>query len=272
MYPSLSEQNKILNPESTLDQVNILGSPITIEPLSRQLASILQWAQKRLSKVVCIVNTYTLVEAYSKPEFRLALCSADLVTVCDPFIAKVLRAFGHRKQPDVCAMDLFVSLCELAAREKVPIFLLGSQGIILSEMQSRLRLNFPGIQIVGAAPLAFCPTSISEDTVLTQQINDSGAGLVLVSLGCQHQELWMVQHQSKVQGVMIGLGSVFPQYVGLIKQKPPVWVSAWKLEYLFNVQQVLWRLWLRYASALFLFIQSWFKHKSRLASVKPVLR
>jgi hypothetical protein len=78
-----------------------------------------------------------------------------------------------------------------------------------------LEHNFPGIQIVGSIPLAFYPTSDREIERLVQKINESQSSIIFVSLGCRNQTLWMSQQQSAVQGVMIGLGGISPQYVGL---------------------------------------------------------
>jgi hypothetical protein len=78
-----------------------------------------------------------------------------------------------------------------------------------------LERDFPGIQIVGSMPLAFCPISDREIERSVQKINESQASIIFVSLGCRNQTFWMSQQQSAVQGVMIGLGSISPQYVGL---------------------------------------------------------
>ena len=46
-----------------------------------------------------------------------------------------------------------------------------------------------------------------------QAINSSGANLVMVALGCPKQELWMAEHSSKINAVLLGTGGAFPVYV-----------------------------------------------------------
>jgi len=80
-------------------------------------------------------------------------------------------------------------------------------------------------------------------------INDSGAGVILVSLGCPKQEIWMSQHQGKVKAVMIGLGGAFPVYAGVHKWAP-LWIRKTGFEWLYRLVQEPQRLWKRYFATI----------------------
>jgi N-acetylglucosaminyldiphosphoundecaprenol N-acetyl-beta-D-mannosaminyltransferase len=116
-------------------------------------------------------------------------------------------------------------------------------------MRQRLEREFPNLKIAGMEPLPFSPLSLTEDAALIQKINQSGAGLVLVCLGCPKQEYWMLEHRNKIQAVMLGLGAVFPLYAGLHKRAPQ-YIRESGLEWLYRLIQEPRRLWHRYGKTI----------------------
>jgi N-acetylglucosaminyldiphosphoundecaprenol N-acetyl-beta-D-mannosaminyltransferase len=146
-----------------------------------------------------------------------------------------------------------LTLCGRAIQENVSLFLLGSEANVLERMQERFQREFPGLQIAGVKPLPFRPLIEAENEAITHLINQSGAGIVLVSLGCPKQEAWIAQQQGKIQAVMIGLGGAFPVYAGL-KRRAPYPIQAAGLEWLYRLLQEPGRLWGRYTSTIPLFL------------------
>lgn len=116
-------------------------------------------------------------------------------------------------------------------------------------------------------PLPFHPITPEEDEAIVQKLNESGAGLVLVSLGCPKQEIWMAKHQGKVQAVMVGLGGAFPVYAGIHKRAPQL-IRSSGLEWLYRLAQEPRRLWGRYSSTIPVFL--WLALKQLLTSPKGV--
>jgi N-acetylglucosaminyldiphosphoundecaprenol N-acetyl-beta-D-mannosaminyltransferase len=112
-------------------------------------------------------------------------------------------------------------------------------------------------------PLPFRPLTQAEDNAIIQKIHDSGAGIVLVSLGCPKQEYWMNQHKDKIQAVMVGLGGVFPVYAGIHK-RAPLWIRNLGLEWFYRLIQEPRRLWKRYRTTIPPFI--WLAFRQLLSS------
>ncbi|HEY9906867.1 MAG TPA: WecB/TagA/CpsF family glycosyltransferase [Thermosynechococcaceae cyanobacterium] len=214
---------------------------------------ILEWAKLRLSKAVCIANVHMLVEAHRNASFASVLQSADLVTPDGMPLVWMLKLLGSPKQDRVAGLDVLQALCDRATTAGVSVFFLGSQGVILEQMRERLNQEFPDLQIAGMEPLPFRPMTQAEDAALVQTLNQSGAGIVFVSLGCPKQEIWMAQHQQRVNAVMIGLGGAFPVYAGLQKRAPG-FVRSMGFEWLYRLLQEPKRLWGRYSSTIPLFI------------------
>jgi len=160
---------------------------------------------------------------------------------------------GARYQDRVAGMDVLLALCKLAQTQNVSVFFAGSQPDILSRMQKRLEKEFPNLKIAGMEPLPFRPMTETEDKALIKMINNSGAGLVFVSLGCPKQENWIAEHKDKIKAVMIGLGGVFPVYAGIHKRAPRM-IRDLGFEWLYRLIQEPRRLWNRYTKTIPAFI------------------
>lgn len=246
---------------------SVIGFPVTAVAFDQQIAILMEWAKSRLSKVVCIANVHMLIEGHRSQSFAQVLQqSADLVTPDGMPLVWMLRLMGAVEQNRVAGLDVLMSACKLAANEKVSVFFLGSQSTILNRIRTRLQQDFPDLEIAGMEPLPFRPLTQAEDEAVIRQINQSGAGLVFVSLGCPKQEIWMANHKGQIHAVMIGLGGAFPIYAGLHKRAPEI-VRSLGFEWLYRLIQEPRRLWGRYSSTIPVFI--WLAVKQLLTEPRP---
>ncbi len=236
-----------------IESKKIIGISVNSLQFEDQIDIIIEWAQCNLSKVVCIANVHMLVEGCRSPQFGEILHNADLVTPDGMPLVWMLRFLGAKRQDRVAGVDVLLSLCKQASENGVSIFFLGSQDIILSKMEKKLAREFPNLDIAGMRSLPFRSLTFEEDRALISSLNRSGAGLILLSLGCPKQEIWMSHHKEKIAAVMIGLGGAFPVYAGIQKRAPKFFREA-GLEWLFRLVQEPNRLWRRYASTIPIFI------------------
>jgi N-acetylglucosaminyldiphosphoundecaprenol N-acetyl-beta-D-mannosaminyltransferase len=258
-YVMFGEPKEVINLQpSVVPTVNIIGSPITGLSFQEQIDIILQWACDRKSSFVCVANTHMLIEAHRKPDFWKVLQLADLNTPDGMPLVWMLKLLGVRSPDRVAGMDILLAICQQAPHHNVPVFFVGSQSDILGRMQCRLKENFPELKIAGMEPLPFAQNAPEEDKVLIQKINNSGAKVVFVSLGCPKQEYWMATHKHKIHAVMIGIGGVFPIYAGIHKYAPKILRES-GLEWLYRLYREPRRLWKRYASTIPIFMWLAFK-------------
>jgi N-acetylglucosaminyldiphosphoundecaprenol N-acetyl-beta-D-mannosaminyltransferase len=236
-----------------LQAKNIISFSVNSLPFEAQMGIIIKWAQSNLSKVVCIANVHMLIEGHRDPQFGKILHEADLVTPDGMPLVWMLRLLGARNQDRVAGVDVLEGLCRLASENKVSVFFLGSQDTILAKIRQKLELNFPDLEIAGMESLPFRPLTSEEDEALIYSLRKSGAGLILISLGCPKQEIWMSKHKGKIAAVMIGLGGAFPVYAGIQRRAPKIFRDA-GLEWLFRLIQEPHRLWKRYASTIPIFV------------------
>lgn len=233
-------------PLPTLPIADVIGVGITALGFRDQVALICRWAERRdRSRVVCVANVHMMVEARRSPEFLGILEQADIVTPDGMPLVWVMRFSGARRQQRVAGMDLLPALCGAAERRQVGIYFLGATSDVLARIRERLNHERPNVKIVGMEALPFRPMTDEEDSALVARVNASGAGLILVALGCPKQEIWMDQHRDRLQGVMVGLGAAFPVYAGVLRRAPRV-MRRTGTEWLFRLITEPRRLWKRY--------------------------
>jgi N-acetylglucosaminyldiphosphoundecaprenol N-acetyl-beta-D-mannosaminyltransferase len=247
------DKHKTMTLEDSLPFQSVIGFSVTALPFDAQISLMMEWAKSCASKVVCIANVHMLVEAYRDPNFATVLGRADLVAPDGMPLVWMLRLMGVADQDRVAGLDVFLALCKRAIQEDVSIFFLGSHSAILEKIRVRLEKEFPNLKVAGMEPLPFRPLNQWEDQAVIQKLNDSGAGLVFVSLGCPKQETWMAEHKERVHAVMIGLGGAFPVYAGIHKRAPRL-VRSLGFEWLYRLAQEPRRLWGRYSTTIPIFI------------------
>ncbi|MBD2594946.1 WecB/TagA/CpsF family glycosyltransferase [Nostoc spongiaeforme FACHB-130] len=249
----------------------VLDFPITALRFEDQIQTIIEWAIAHESRSVYVANVHMLIEAHWHPEFANILRNSDMVTPDGMPLVWMMRQMGSPYQDRVAGMDIFVETCQYAQTHNLSFFFVGSQTEILARIQARLKQEFPQLKIAGMEPLPFRPLTETEDEVLINKINSSGAGVVWVSLGCPKQEKWIAQHKGKIRAVMIGVGGVFPVYAGIHKRAPRI-MRDLGLEWLYRWLQEPRRLWRRYTTTIPIFI--WLAAKqlflsSRIAAIFP---
>ncbi len=236
----------------------VTGFPISALSFDDQVNVMMEWAQTRLSKVVCVSNVHMLMEGHWNREFARVLMNADMLTPDGMPLVWMTHWMKRKPQDRVAGVELMMALCERSQAASVSIFLLGSTPEMLSQMRQRLLSDFPGLRVVGMISPPFRALSAEEDQAIAAQINASGAGLVFVSLGCPKQERWMSSQRGQVRAVMVGLGGAFSVYAGN-KNWAPEWVRKYGLEWCYRLMQEPGRLWKRYASTIPPFIWLAFK-------------
>lgn len=232
-----------LAPERTRQKV--LGVPINVLNWTDALDCIFAWALRRESRAVCICNVHSIITARQNPSHAHALKSADMVTPDGEPVAWMLRRNGHGGQERISGPDLMWTCCRRASEAGIETFLYGGTQNTLRKLEHRLHKEFPGINIVGTFSPPFRALTAEEDTAIVDMINQSGARIVWVGLGCPRQEAWMNAHQGRVNAVMVGVGAAFDFHAGIVK-RAPLWMRQHGLEWLHRLLQDPRRLAKRY--------------------------
>jgi N-acetylglucosaminyldiphosphoundecaprenol N-acetyl-beta-D-mannosaminyltransferase len=223
----------------------ILGTRIDPTSYPSAAAQIVGWAQNHESRYICVANVHMVMEAHDNPDFMDKVNGASLITPDGMPLVWALRRMGHPTQTRVYGPDLMLKVIEQAVGEKIPVGFLGGKPEVLNELMARLQEQFPALDVRYGFSPPFRPILPEEDAQMTVEINNSGARILFVGLGCPRQEIWMAEHAGKVQSVMLGVGAAFDFHAGAVRQAPH-WMQNIGLEWLFRFIQEPGRLWRRY--------------------------
>jgi N-acetylglucosaminyldiphosphoundecaprenol N-acetyl-beta-D-mannosaminyltransferase len=232
---------------------SIFGAAIDAKNWDAALAKINDWASRNESRYVCICNVHSVVTASQDADFSRVLNEADMATPDGAPVAWLLRRMGHAGQQRINGPDLMWRYCSQSQERTESIFFYGSAEKTLVTLEKKLRDVFPALKIAGSISPPFRTLTTEEDDIIVAQINDSGAGVVFVSLGCPKQELWMAAHRGHINAVMIGVGAAFDYHADTIKRAPK-WMQDSGLEWLHRLASEPRRLWRRYLITNTLFI------------------
>jgi len=220
---------------------------IDIDAIDKRAATrkIISWAKKRQSSYVCFSNVHMVMEAYDDQEFKDIVNSADLALPDGMPLVWMLKGKRIKQQERVCGPDMTILLCEVAAKEGIEVGFYGSSPEILEKLVSNLKGKFPELNVVCAISPPYRTLTNEETEHYTNEINESGAKILFVGLGCPKQEKWMKAHKNKIHSVMLGVGAAFDFHSGSTRVAPP-WMQKIGMEWFYRLLQDPKRLWKRY--------------------------
>lgn len=230
---------------STLPKKRTVGVAITVAPFAEQVQEMLRLARAGTGAYVCCVNAHMTVEAHNDPAFAAVVNAADMATPDGmPLLRSLNRAYGL-EQERVAGNDLLPALFAAAERSGVGVFLYGGKEEVLEKIRLRAGKEYPGLRLVGAIAPPFRKLTDAEHAADLETMRRSGAGIVMVSLGCPKQERWMAANREALPALSIGLGGAFLLYAG-VDTRAPKWMRDLSLEWFYRFMLEPGRLWKRY--------------------------
>lgn len=195
-------------------------------------------------QLVCFVNPGCLNTAVRDAAYRTVLHDADLVLPDGIGIKIATRLHRVGLRENVNGTDMFPRLCERAAQERTPIFLLGAREGVAAAAATAMMALYPNLVIAGTHH-GYLDETEKEDEVITR-INSSGARILLVAMGVPQQELWLDRVRDRLSPpVLMGVGGLFDFYSGRIR-RAPLWLREIGMEWAWRLAQEPRRMWRRY--------------------------
>lgn len=214
--------------------MNFLGFDFKCKNLEDTSAELIKGVLVGNKYYVLTINALIAYEYLHNPEYKSVTSKVNYVVPDGAGVLKALKRLYGKIVPRVAGIDLMVSLCERSQERSIPIYLLGSTKISVSETVISLRSKFPNIKIVGCHSGFF---SESENDRIISEINNSGAKLLFVGMGVPKQEKWIYDNFENMNiGLAMGVGGSFDVISGKVKRAPE-WIQKSSLEWLFRILQ-----------------------------------
>ena len=218
--------------------------------------SVLDQVEYRLRQgvgfAIATLNLDHLVKLRSMDAFRQAYARQDLVTADGNPIVWLSR-LARRPVSLVPGSDLVEPLARLAAREGVPVALLGATQDTLDRAARHLTDSNPGLQGVAclAPSRAYDPLG-TEAGEMVAALRASGARLTFLALGAPKQEIFAARCRAELPDVGFASVGAGLDFLASSQRRAPQWMRRAALEWAWRMMSDPRRLGRRYASCAIL--------------------
>ncbi|MBY6032304.1 WecB/TagA/CpsF family glycosyltransferase [Marinobacter daepoensis] len=189
------------------------------------------------------INAHCLNLSYRNPTYHQALLQTPLVLPDGSGVKKGCELNGGSLAANLNGTDLFPHICEIATKQNAPVYLLGAQPGVAEKVSGWIHEHYPGLRVAGTQHGYF--SNAEEDSVV-ENINQSGAEILIVAMGVPTQELWLHTMQDRLNTRLnIAVGGLFDFYSGRIP-RAPAWLRNMGFEWVWRFLQEPRRMWRRY--------------------------
>jgi N-acetylglucosaminyldiphosphoundecaprenol N-acetyl-beta-D-mannosaminyltransferase len=225
----------------------LLGLPIAMTDYGSAMDVMDGMIARRQRGYVCATAVHAVMVAQTDDEMRDAIQGATLTVPDGMPLVWAAKLLGEGVDDRVYGPELMLRHCERSRDKGHRIFLYGGrdQGS-LAQLALNLRMQFPGIQIVGGYSPPFRPLTAEEDDAVADQINAARPDIVWVGIGVPKQEKWMARMRDRIEApVLAAVGAAFDFHAGRVSMAPG-WMQDRGLEWIYRLAQEPRRLLPRY--------------------------
>jgi N-acetylglucosaminyldiphosphoundecaprenol N-acetyl-beta-D-mannosaminyltransferase len=227
-------------------KVDLFGVGVSVTNYDEATATVLEAASQGDPGIVTCHAAHAIVTASRDPALRAKVNMFELVSADGQPVRWALNLLHRAGLRDrVYGPELMLRLCRGAATAGIPIYLYGGSPAVTERLQANLLRLCPGLRIAGCEAPPFRSLTPEEDRAVVERINQSGAGLVFIGLGCPKQDLFAYEHRGTVHAIQVCVGAAFDFHAG-VKKMAPAWMQRHGLEWLYRLSQEPGRLWQRY--------------------------
>ena len=226
-----------------MKSATILNTEISVTSVDE--VSKLLTNEKSLLVAVCNVNT--VVTCYKNKSINKIINSFDIKCPDGFPIAKSSKLLYKNQQKRVDGYNLFYETLRKGLENNTSHYFFGNTDKVTSKMISKLKRDFPNINILGYT----CPPFLDlKELIKDDYINDiksKNPDIIWVSLGFPKQEQFIKKLTSEINlnSNLVGIGGVF-EWVAGTKVKAPEILANIGLEWIFRLLQEPKRLYKRY--------------------------
>ncbi len=254
--PSLSFSSETGKHLEKINLFDITFSNITMKKAVKLLALELDTATS--ARGVFFVNADCLNKTFVDPSYKQILQQADHIFPDGIGLVVAGKMLKNPLKENVNGTDMLPYLSAMAKQKNKSFFLLGGKPGVAEEMAQQLE-NKMGVAVAGYHHGYFDHQLESEPII--DEINRSGADILLVAFGAPLQEKWIAANLENLDPkIVMGVGGLFDFYSGNIKRAPR-WLRELGLEWVYRILQEPGRMWQRYVigNPLFLTRVIWWK-------------
>jgi len=238
---------------------NLLGVMATAAAYDEVVALLTEAAEKRLPVIASFHAVHSIVTASRDPLLRQMVNSFDILGPDGQPVRWALNLLYDLELKDrLYGPEVMLRLCAKAAQKGLAVYFYGSSKTVIKKLHLNLSQKFPELTIAGSFSPPYRALSPEEDLQIIKKINDSGAHIVFIGLGCPKQDFFAYNHRDSLNAVQVCVGAAF-DFHAQTKEMAPPWMQKHGLEWLFRLSKEPKRLFLRYTvtNTIFIFKVLW---------------
>lgn len=240
-----NQSYKRLIDKSIIPTCKIMGVNIAAIDMDWLLKFTNEYIRNLSGDYMCVANVHTTVTAFENEDYR-RIQNGGIMAIPDGGpLSSLGRKRGNNKMSRTTGPSYMGEIFKVSIEKKYRHYFYGSTQETLDKLYEVLQERYPGIQIAGTYSPPFREINEEEDQIIVERINRAKANFIWVGLGAPKQEIWMAEHQGKINGFMVGVGAGFDYYAGNI-ERAPEWMQKNNLEWFWRFIQDPKRLFSRY--------------------------
>ncbi|MCF6442796.1 WecB/TagA/CpsF family glycosyltransferase [Pseudoalteromonas luteoviolacea] len=218
---------------STQGNSQMFGIPFANTKMHDAINWVCQSEQTQTScRVGYFLNVNSINLAASNKALHSTLCASDNNFVDGSGMRIAAQHSGIDLADNVNGTDMLPLLCQQAVQTEQSLFLLGAKEGVAEKAGEALQEKYAGLDIRGTQHGYF-----NSDDDIIEQINQSGATILLVALGSPRQELWLAKNKHRLNcQCALAVGGLFDFFSGAIP-RAPLWMREMGLEWVWRLMQ-----------------------------------
>ncbi|MEP3346661.1 MAG: WecB/TagA/CpsF family glycosyltransferase [Litoreibacter sp.] len=242
----------------TLRTIAVLNHKVVNEAVDPVVRTLLGDGRKS----VFFLNAHCANLSVSNKAYAAALRRADYILPDGIGIELAAKMQGNKLRANLNGTDFAPKLLRQAVRWGRSVFLIGGTPGTANAAAQRLCMDIPGLRVVGTRD-GFVGADRAQEAI--DEINESGADIVLVAMGVPRQELWIDRHRDLIEAdLVLGVGALFDFLAGNVRRAPAL-VRKFRMEWGWRLAMEPRRLARRYLAGNLTFLSRSASHAWRNA-------
>ena len=220
----------------------LLGLPFDALTQAEAIARIEAAVASRQQCVVSTPNLNFCIAAREDAPFRESVIDSELSVVDGMYLVWVAKLLRVPIPERVAGSDLFARL-RRSAGTPLKVFFFGGPPGVAAVAAERLAEEQGRLHCVGVIEPGFASIESMSEPHFLDQINASGADLLILALGAKKGQAWIQRNRAALTVPVIShLGAVVNFVAGTVR-RAPLWVQRLGLEWVWRIKEEpsLWR-------------------------------
>lgn len=214
--PASSSIGKMEQTHKTDRLKRLFGYKVYIGDRSSLIQELDARIDKRIATTIVSLNTLKLYQGSKDPELERVFQSADYIIPDGQSIVLAEKLINGISIKAISGAELMVELIRLAETKGYRLFFLGAPDELLKRVSEKIRADHPGLKDKVAFQHGYYDQATEEETVV-QKIETFAPDILFVAFGSPRKEEFIIQNQSRLGTVNMGVGGSYEYFVGDVK-------------------------------------------------------